>query len=78
MKSTAICGTRAKGNRNDRANENLLVAGDVEPLGAEATATELDELPLPYRFEVQGLFDTQHCPLLEHMDQVGGVINPSP
>jgi hypothetical protein len=38
----------------------------------------LDELPLPYRFEVQPLAHIQYRPLLEHIHRVGIVIYPAP
>ena len=66
----------AKGTHSDRSAVDLVVAGDVEPLRAEAIASELDELPLPYRFEVQSLDHIQHRPLLEHIRRVGVLIYP--
>ncbi len=51
-------------------------SGDVEPLRAEAIAAELDELPLPYRFEVQPLAHIHYRPLLEHIKRVGILIYP--
>jgi hypothetical protein len=54
----------------------LAVTGNIEPLHAESIAAELDELPLPYRFEVQSLEHIQYPPLLEHIQRVGIVIHP--
>lgn len=39
-------------------------------------AAELDELPLPYRFEVQAVDHIHHRPLVEHIKRVGIVIYP--
>jgi len=47
------------------------VMGDVSPLQAEAIAGELDELPLPYRFEVQPVARIVHALLPAHIDRVG-------
>jgi hypothetical protein len=47
------------------------------PLRAEAIAAELEELPLPYRFDVQSLAHIQHRPLLEHIQRVGILIYPA-
>ena len=55
-------------------NAALVVTGDVEPLRAESIASELDELPLPYRFEVQALAHIRYEPLLEHIKRVGILI----
>src|SRR2546421_6576014 len=53
--SATLFGSRAKGTHTERSDVDLAVAGDVAPLRAEAIAAELDELPLPYLFEVQPL-----------------------
>jgi hypothetical protein len=47
------------------------LTGDVTPLEAEAIAGELDELPLPYRFDVQPVARMTHPPLREHIERVG-------
>lgn len=77
VRSATLFGSRAKGSHNDRSDVDLVVTGDVEPLRAEAIAAELEELPLPYRFEVQALAHIQHQPLLEHIKRVGIVIYPA-
>ena len=48
----------------------------MNPLRAEAIAAELDELPLPYRFEVQSLEHITHQALREHIQRVGIEIYP--
>ncbi len=75
--SATLFGSRAKGTHSDRSDVDLVVAGDVEPLRAEAIASELDDLPLPYRFEVQPLAHIQYLPLLEHIKRVGILIYPA-
>ena len=77
VKSATLFGSRSKGTHSDRSDVDLVVAGDVEPLRAEAIASELDELPLPYRFEVQALAHIQYRPLLEHIKRVGILIYPA-
>jgi uncharacterized protein len=69
--SATLFGSRAKGTHSDRSDVDLAVAGEIEPLRAEAIAAELEELPLPYRFDVQSLAHIQHRPLLEHIQRVG-------
>jgi [protein-PII] uridylyltransferase len=49
-------------------------AAIITTLGAEAIAAELEELPLPYRFDVHALVTITHTPLLEHIERVGQVI----
>lgn len=41
------------------------------PLLAEAVADALDELPLPYRFDVQAHEAIRHAPLFEHIARAG-------
>lgn len=74
--SATLFGSRAKGTHSDRSDVDLVVTGDVEPLRAEAIASEMDELPLPYRFEVQPLDHIHYRPLLEHIKRVGILIYP--
>jgi predicted nucleotidyltransferase len=71
VSAAILFGSRAKGTHLPQSDVDLVVAGDVTPLEAEAIAGELDELPLPYRFEVQPLARITHRPLREHIDRVG-------
>ena len=57
---------------------DLVLAGDIEPLRDEAIAAELEELALPYRFDVQSLAPIQHQPLLETIQRVDVHIYPAP
>jgi len=69
--SATLFGSRAKGTHSSHSDVDLVVTGEIEPLCAEAIASELDDLPLPYRFEVQSLAHIHHPPLLEHIKRVG-------
>lgn len=71
VRSAILFGSRAKGTHSNRSDVDLVVTGDVEPLRAETIASELDELPLPYQFEVQPLTHIHHRPLLDHINRVG-------
>ncbi len=75
--SATLFGSRAKGTHSDRSDVDLVLTGDVEPIRAEAIASELDELPLPYRFDVQPLAHIHHQPLIEHIKRVGIQIYPA-
>ena len=76
ISSATLFGSRAKGTHSIRSDVDLVVSGAVEPLRAEAIAAELDELPLPYRFEVQSLDHLAHPALRAHIDRVGIVVYP--
>jgi len=69
--SVIVFGSRAKGIFDEAADIDLAVEGIDDPLEAERIASELDELPLPYRFDVQALSTIRHRSLKEHIDRVG-------
>jgi uncharacterized protein len=66
-----LFGSRAKGTAIPASDIDLALEGIEDPLQAEAIASELDELPLPYRFDVKALAAIQHQPLREHIARVG-------
>lgn len=74
IESAILFGSRAKGTHTPRSDVDLALAGPLGALGAEAIAAELEELPLPYRFDVHALATITHTPLLEHIERVGQVI----
>lgn len=74
VSSATLFGSRAKGTHTTRSDVDLVVSGAVEPLQAEAIAAELDELPLPYRFEVQSFDYITHRALSEHIKRVGIIV----
>ena len=73
-----IFGSRAMGTHTVRSDVDLVVSGDVTPLAAEGIAAELDELPLPYRFEVQSLDHIRSPSIREHISRAGLQIHPAP
>ena len=55
-----------------KANRFLLaIEGIDDPLRAESIAGELEELPLPYRFDVQVRTAIKSPALLAHIERVG-------
>jgi predicted nucleotidyltransferase len=66
-----LFGSRAKGTAQPASDIDLALEGIADPLQAEAVASDLEELPLPYRFDVQALAAIRHRPLLEHIERVG-------
>ncbi len=66
-----LFGSRAKGTHTDRSDIDIALSGPIDALNAEAIAAELEELPLPYRFDVQALNSITYEPLLEHIERVG-------
>ena len=77
VKTATLFGSRAKGTLDDRSDVDLVGTGDVAPLRAEAIAAELEELAMPYRFDIQSLEHIRYRPLLEHIERVGIRIYPA-
>ncbi|MBJ7364069.1 MAG: nucleotidyltransferase domain-containing protein [Synechococcus sp. SupBloom_Metag_053] len=69
--NATIFGSRAKGTHSNRSDIDLALAGPLDALGAEAIAAELEELPLPYLFDVQALDSITYEPLIKHIERVG-------
>jgi len=72
-----LFGSRAKGTALPSSDIDLALEGVFDPLKAEAIASELDELPLPYKFDVRALACIRSAPLLEHIARVGNRVYPS-
>jgi uncharacterized protein len=66
-----LFGSRAKGTASLSSDIDLALEGIGDQLQAEAIASELDELPLPYQYDVKALAAIRHRPLLEHIERVG-------
>jgi len=74
VQTATLFGSRAKGTHSPRSDVDLAITG---ALRAETIASELEELPLPYRFDVQALDQIRFKPLLEHIQRVGMQIYPA-
>ena len=66
-----LFGSRAKGTHTPRSDVDLAVWGEVDALRAESIAAELDELPLPYHFDVHPFLQIKLQSLREHIERVG-------
>ena len=71
-----LFGSRAKGTHAPHSDIDLAVWGTLDDLQAEALAAELDELPLPYRYDVKPFATITLRPLREHIERVGIPIFP--
>lgn len=71
-----IFGSRAKGTHTPRSDVDLAVWGDVDDLTAARIAADLDELPLPYHFDVKPVANIALPALREHIDRVGILVYP--
>lgn len=66
-----VFGSRAKGTAMPSSDIDVALEGVEDPLIVASVAAELDELPLPYRFDVKALASIQSQPLREHIARVG-------
>jgi predicted nucleotidyltransferase len=66
-----VFGSRAKGDFRRESDVDFAIFGDVDSVLASLVASELDDLPLPYQFDVQAYPCIKHAPLREHIDRVG-------
>ena len=65
-----LFGSRAKGCHTNASDIDLALWG-VDALQAEAIASEFDELPLPYRFDVKAFESIKQESLREHILRKG-------
>jgi hypothetical protein len=59
------------GREHARSDVDLALTGDLDALEAEGIALELDDLPLPVRFDVQLSEGIRHSALRTHIARVG-------
>jgi uncharacterized protein len=71
ISAVALYGSRAKGTNRPESDIDLALIGVDDDVEAEAVADELDELPLPYRFDVKAYGSIKYGPLREHIARVG-------
>jgi predicted nucleotidyltransferase len=69
-----VFGSRAMGTHRAESDIDLALYGDVDEALAARVAGELDELPLPYQFDVRAYPSLRLAELREHIDRVGRVI----
>jgi predicted nucleotidyltransferase len=65
-----LFGSRAKGCHTPASDIDLALWG-VDALQAEAIAAELDELPLPYRFDIKAFESIKQDSMREHIQRRG-------
>jgi predicted nucleotidyltransferase len=67
-----IFGSRAaKGTAQAQSDIDLALSGKISFSVLATISGELDELPLPYRFDVASYDAIRHQPLRQHIDRVG-------
>lgn len=71
IREVKLFGSRAKGTHTSCSDIDLALWGEIDALQGEAIAAELDELPLPYRYDVKPFHLIELPQLREHIQRVG-------
>jgi predicted nucleotidyltransferase len=66
-----LFGSRAKGTARPESDIDLALDGDISPDTVSRIASDLDDLPLPYRFDIKALGSIQHSELRRHIHRLG-------
>ena len=78
LSGVVLFGSRAKGAAGPASDIDLVLEGVDDPLRAESIAGELEELPLPYRFDVKAWSAIKSPALRAHIERVGVRIHGNP
>ncbi len=71
IQEVRVFGSRAKGNNEPNSDIDLALWGTVDSRLLARVMGELDELPLPYTFDVVIYDHVDNPDLKEHIDRVG-------
>lgn len=66
-----LFGSRAKGCSGPRSDIDLALEGHLDPLDAVRVKETLEDLPVPWKFDVLALEGIDHPSLLDHIRRVG-------
>jgi predicted nucleotidyltransferase len=82
VRQVKVFGSRATGHFEDSSDVDLALWGDLTPVLLGRILRELDELPLPYTFDVEAYETIRHPLLKRHIDEKGKTLyerlSPSP
>ncbi len=74
IKEVILFGSRAMGNFRTGSDIDLAVIGLETNLKVQQIADELDELPLPYKFDVKAMDQVKYQPLRDHIQRAGIIL----
>ncbi|OHB63974.1 MAG: hypothetical protein A2Y77_10260 [Planctomycetes bacterium RBG_13_62_9] len=74
VREVRVFGSRALGRSEDYSDIDLALWGDLKSGLMARIMSELDELPLPYIFDVQAYDAIRHPPLRQHIDEAGKIL----
>jgi predicted nucleotidyltransferase len=71
VQKVEVFGSRAMGHFESNSDVDLVIWGDIDMILMGRIVGELDELPLPYTFDVKAYDSIRHDPLKRHIDEFG-------
>lgn len=71
VREARVFGSRDQGRHRPESDVDLALYGELEERLVARIAGELEDLPLPYSFDVVSYAGLRHGPLREHIDRVG-------
>jgi predicted nucleotidyltransferase len=71
VEEAVIFGSRSLERQHANSDVDIALRGEVPPLEVEGIALELDELPLPFHFDVFSVASIRHHGLREHISRAG-------
>jgi uncharacterized protein len=71
VREAILFGSRALGREHARSDIDIALEGDLNLLDSEGIALELEELPLPFHFDIHIAKNVRHQALRDHIDRVG-------
>jgi predicted nucleotidyltransferase len=74
IREARLFGSRAMGRHRDQSDIDLALIGPVDQRLLGCVLTELDELPLPWQFDVKAYDDLRDAALRNHIDRRGVVV----
>lgn len=74
VSEAVLFGSRVLGREDARSDVDIALSGNLDVLEAEGIALELDDLPLPVRFDVQLSEGIQHRAFREHLARAGQTV----
>jgi len=74
VEEAVVFGSRSLRRDHPPSDVDLALHGEVSPLDAESIALELNDLPLPFQFDVQALAAIRHRGLRAHIARAGQIL----
>ena len=74
VRTVKIFGSRATTHFEEYSDVDLALWGDLDFVLIGRILAELDELALPYKFDVKAYDNIKHAPLRRHIDEVGRIL----